>query len=222
MQYEYKRITLLAGHYGSGKTNIAVNLAKYIKSFGNKVSAADLDIVNPYFRTKDSEADLRECGIRLICSPYANSNLDIPALPQELYSVIDDKSYHSVVDVGGDDRGAVALGRYVPGILEENNYDMILVVNKYRPLSADAESAIEIKNEIEAACGLKFTAIANNSNLGCETTADTVLSSLDYAEEISQKSGLPIKFTSVEESLYDELKYKIDNLFRLELQRKLF
>lgn len=219
---ETKRITLLAGHYGSGKTNIAVNRAKYLKDMGYKVLVADLDIVNPYFRTKDSAQDFEEWGIKLISSRFANSNLDVPALPQELYSVIDDRSYHCVVDIGGDDRGAVALGRYVPGILEENNYELIFVINRYRPLTSTVEDTIEIMREIERACGMKFTSIANNSNIGSETTSEVVLNSIPYADEISHISGLPIKMTTVECSLYDELKDKIDNLFGLKLQGKLF
>ena len=109
---EYKRVTLFAGHYGSGKTNIAVNYAMKIRRDGNAVVIADMDIVNPYFRTKDSETELNEAGIRLISSEYASSNVDLPSLPQDLYNVIDDKSNFAVLDIGGDDRGAYALGRY--------------------------------------------------------------------------------------------------------------
>ena len=105
-----KRITIFAGHYGSGKTNIAVNFALGLREEHDKVSIADLDIVNPYFRTKDSEKILAEKGIRLISSEYANSNVDVPALPAEAYSIIDDLSVRAVIDVGGDDRGALALG----------------------------------------------------------------------------------------------------------------
>lgn len=219
---DFKRITLLAGHYGSGKTNIAVNIAYLEKTMGFDVSVADLDIVNPYFRTKDSANDFEEWGIKLIASPFANSNVDLPALPQELYSIIDDKSRHCVVDVGGDDRGAFALGRYTPGILQENNYEMIFVINCYRPLTRDVESTIGIMREIETAGGLKFTSIVNNSNLGEETNAETVLNSVKYAEKVSRISGLPIKFTSVSSWVYDDLFGKIDNLLKLELQRKLF
>ena len=118
----FKRITLFAGHYGSGKTNIAVNYALKIKAEGHSTVIADMDIVNPYFRTKDSEKELNEAGIRLISSQYASSNVDLPSLPQDLYNVIDDKSNYAVLDIGGDDRGAYALGRYAPSILKENDY----------------------------------------------------------------------------------------------------
>ncbi|MBQ7986678.1 MAG: hypothetical protein IJ304_05395, partial [Clostridia bacterium] len=107
-----KRITLFAGHYGSGKTCIAVSYAKLVRKNGFQTAIVDLDIVNPYFRTKDSEKELKEAGIDIIASEYANTNLDAPALPKEIYSAISNKSLHLVIDVGGDDRGAVALGRY--------------------------------------------------------------------------------------------------------------
>lgn len=218
---EHKRVTLFAGHYGSGKTNIAVNYALKLKKDGENVVIADLDIVNPYFRTKDSKDDLEKNGIKLISSEFANSNVDFPALPQEMYEVTDNKSEFAVLDIGGDDRGAYALGRYTPSIKEENNYEMLLVINKYRPLTADAESVVEIMREIEQAGGIAFTGIVNNSNLGEETTAQTVLNSVEYASEVSRITGLPVKMTSVQQSLYDELKDKIDNVFPLKLQHKI-
>ena len=138
-----KRLTLFAGHYGSGKTNIAVNYAIDLKDKGYEVVIADLDIVNPYFRTKDSEDELKEKGIELLCSPYAGSNLDIPSLPQEMYRAVQDKNTYAVMDIGGDDRGAYALGRYVPFIREENDYRMVFVANCYRPLTRTAEDALE-------------------------------------------------------------------------------
>ncbi len=215
---EFKRITLFAGHYGSGKTNIAVNFAIKIKEAGNSVKLADLDIVNPYYRAKDSEDLLEEKGIELISSRYANSNVDFPAIPQQMYSVIDDKETHFVMDVGGDDRGALALGRYTPEILNENNYEMYFVINKFRPLTPDAESTVEVMREIELAGGIPFTAIVNNSNLGEITTAEDVLSSVSYAEEISRLSGIPVKMTAVKKELFNELSGKIENLLPLNLQ----
>ena len=217
------RVTLFAGHYGSGKTNLAVNYARRLARDGRAVTLADLDIVNPYFRAKDSEALLRQEGIRLLSSPYANSNVDIPALPQEMYAVIDDRSRYAVLDIGGDDRGALALGRYAPGILAEGRYEMLLVVNCYRPLSRDAQATEEILQEIQRAAGIPFTAIVNNSNLGPETTAETVLASLPYAEQLSRDTGLPVKLTAADARLAPELEGKVPGLlFPLELQQKDF
>lgn len=217
-----KRITLFAGHYGSGKTNLAVNYAKMLKGKGYDVIVADLDIVNPYFRTKDSEDELNALGIELISSRFANTNLDIPSLPQEMYRTVQDKSKYAVMDIGGDDQGAVALGRFAPFITEEDNYDMVFVVNFYRPLSRTAEEAYEIMKEIEASSKLKFTSIINNSNLGELTTAEDVLSTEKEAERLVSLSGLPLKMTSVNEGLYNELNDKTKNLFCLALQNKIF
>ena len=216
----FKRITLLAGHYGSGKTNIAVNLALELVKQEKNTAVADLDIVNPYFRTLDSRRAFEEAGIRLIVSQYANTNLDAPALPQEMYAVVDDKTLHSVIDVGGDDRGALALGRISPAIREENDFDMFLVVNFYRPLTRDIPSILEVKREIETACGLPFTGIINNSNLGAETDADVVLASVPFIRELTEASGLPLLFTSVEARLVPELTGKIDKLFPMTLQKR--
>lgn len=218
---DYKRVTLFAGHYGSGKTNIAVNYALKIKADGHETVIADMDIVNPYFRTKDSEKELNEAGIRLISSEYASSNVDLPSLPQDLYNVIDDKSNYAVLDIGGDDRGAYALGRYAESILKENDYEMFMVINKFRPLTKDVESTLEVMNEIQTACGMKFTAIVNNSNLGDETTAEDVLASLDYAQAVSEATGLPVKMTTVDKKMYNELKDKTEGIFPLTLQRKI-
>ncbi len=217
---EYKRITLLCGHYGSGKTNIAVNMAFNLKKQTDNVTIADLDIVNPYFRTKDSAKQLEEAGIRLVCSEYAGSNVDIPALPQDIYALTDDKESKAIIDVGGDDRGALALGRIAPEILAENDYEMILVINKFRPLTPDAESTTEVLEEIETACKIKFTGIINNSNLGEETTVEDVLNSEAYARSVSNATGLPILATTVSEKIYNSLEQK-EKFFCLKLQDKI-
>jgi len=216
-----KRVLLLCGHYGSGKTNIAVNLAQAIKREYPTVTLADLDIVNPYFRSKDSATELEEAGIRLICSNYANSNVDIPALPPDLYALTDDRRMKAIIDVGGDDRGALVLGRLAPAILAENDYEMLMVINCYRPLTRDAASTLEVMREIESAGGIRFTALINNSNLGVETTAEDVLASMRYADEVAAMSGLPVVMTTADENLQEELKDKIPTLFPLKLQKKI-
>ena len=218
---DFKRIVLLSGHYGSGKTNIAVNLALRMKAAREKVAIADIDIVNPYFRTKDSQAELEKAGIRLICSDFAGSNVDLPALPQDVYAITDEPDLFSVIDVGGDDRGALALGRWRDAILRENDYEMLFVVNRFRPLTADALSTIEVMWEIELASGMPFTAVVNNSNLGEETTVRDVLNSRDYAAEICERTGLPLKMTTVREELYPWLDSQIPNLFPMKLQDKI-
>lgn len=184
-------MTLFAGHYGSGKTNIALNYARAVKP----CVVADLDIVNPYFRTKDSAAALAAEGIGLVVSDYANSNVDFPAMPKETYGLVADRATRVVVDVGGDDRGALALGRYVDDIRAEGDYAMLAVVNASRPLTETPEDTVEVLREIEAACRLPFTGLVNNTNLGPATTARTVLDSLPYADAVARLMGLPVNFT---------------------------
>lgn len=214
-----KRLTILCGHYGSGKTNIAVNMAVKMAQTEPRVTLADLDIVNPYFRSKDSLDLLKAHNIRFICSDYANSNVDIPALPADLYAITDDHGHKVILDIGGDDRGAYVLGRLTPKVLEENDFDMLMVVNRYRPLTPDAPSTIEVMREIEIACGLPFTGIINNSNLGAETTRDVILDSVPYAREVCALSGLPLFGTAAEASLCKDLP--IENLIPLRLQKRL-
>lgn len=218
---QFKRMTLFAGHYGSGKTNVAVNYALHLKALGEEVVIADLDIVNPYFRTRDSLEELTEAGIKLISSEFASSNVDLPALPQEVYSLLDKREEKAIMDIGGDDRGAYALGRYADAIKDENDYEMLFVFNKYRPLTPDAQSAYEIMQEIEVACNIKFTAIVNNSNIGGLTEAQDVINSLDSVNELSSISGLPVKMTTVRADLINNLNGKVENLFPLTLQKKI-
>ncbi len=202
-----------------------MNLAKEIKQSGKNVALADLDIVNPYFRAKDSEAELKKLGIHLICSEYANTNLDIPALPDELYAITDQTDKYFVLDIGGDDRGAYVLGRIAPKITEERNFDCFAVVNMFRPLSKDAESSVTILNEIEYAGGINFTGVINNSNLGESTTKDDILSSFNYSKEIALKKHIPVAFTTVNKKLkkeFSELEVKEYNLKFMELQDKPF
>ena len=214
-----KRITLVAGHYGSGKTNIAINYARALKRAGEKVAVADLDIVNPYFRTKDSAADLQAEGIDLVVSDFANSNVDFPALPKEIYALVADRETKIVMDIGGDDRGALALGRYVPDIKAEGDYEMLAVVNAARPLTRTPQEAVEVLREIEAACRLPFTGIVNNTNVGAETTVETVLGSIPYADEIAALMGIPVRFTCAIGAIAAELKGKVENLLPLEIQK---
>ena len=219
---EHKRLTLFAGHYGSGKTNIAVNYALHLAKEGKKVCIADLDIVNPYFRTADSAKELASAGVELISSAFANTNVDLPALPAEAYRLVQDTETYAIMDIGGDDRGAYALGRYVPAIRQEDNYRMVYVANCYRPLTRTAEDALEVMREIEAACGLQFTDIVNNSNLGTETTPDTVLDSLDFIQKLCAISGLPLFLHTARGDVAQALEEKLTPVFPLRLQEKYF
>jgi hypothetical protein len=217
---EHKRLTLFAGHYGSGKTNIAVNYAIRLAEEGKRVCIADLDIVNPYFRTKDSEDELTEHGITLISSRYANTNVDLPAIPAESYRIVQDKSVYGVIDIGGDDRGAYALGRFADAIKAENDYRMAFVLNRYRPLTSTVEDAVGIMREIEAAAGIRFSCIVNNSNIGSETTPEILFDSVAFAEEVAAATGLPIWLHTAERRVAEGITGL--PILPLKLQKKYF
>ncbi|MBQ9485206.1 MAG: hypothetical protein IJU83_00020 [Clostridia bacterium] len=211
-----KRVTLFMGHYGSGKTFNAVNYAIALAKRGVAVSIYDLDIVNPYFRTVDAQTTLEKAGVELIVSPYAETNVDIPAMNAASYKMVDDRSRYAVLDIGGDDRGALALGRFYEKINEENNFDCLLVVNPFRPETRDIGGAVNVKNEIEAVSGIKFTGIVNNANLGAETEIEHIFYGKKFCEELSKKIGIPLKFSSVIRKFADDVRAKLENVLPMD------
>ncbi len=185
------RVTVICGHYGAGKTTLAVNLACAARKKFDNVYLADADIVNPYFRAADSAERLIAAGVTPLIPLFANSNVDIPCLPPMLDSIVcSDGDERVYIDVGGDD-GAVVLGRYRDAIMKAG-YEMIFTVNRFRPLIATVPDAISVMEEIEKASGLRCTCIVNNSCLGGETTLEDILSSVPYAEKIADAAGLPL------------------------------
>ncbi len=195
-----KRLNLITGHYGSGKTNLAVNLALDAKKQGKSVTIVDLDIVNPYFRTADFAEMLTNQGIRVILPMYANSNLDIPALTGAVDSVFTNGDDCVILDVGGDDAGAIALGRYAPAISAQD-YDLLYVVNEHRYLTATPDDALEVLREIAAVSRLSPTGVLNNSNLGEETTWEAVLNSIPFAQAVADKAGVPLRANAYDRRL---------------------
>lgn len=219
MYFPNKRITIYAGHYGSGKTNLAVNHALALRQSGSRVRVFDLDIVNPYFRTKDSEYLFSQAGIELISPEYANTNIDMPSIPAAAQSFLDDKRGYVIIDLGGDDVGALALGRYSAGIKKED-YDMLLVLNRYRPLARDPNDAVAISQEIEACSRVPFTGIIANHNLGVDTDAETILSSGDYTNEIIRLTSLPLVYTAVLRGLYPAVYGRLDRVEPVDIYGK--
>ena len=211
-----KRITIFAGHYGSGKTNLAVNYALMLRNEGKKVIVLDLDIVNPYFRTKDSAAVFAEHSIRLISSPYANTNVEAPSIAKESYAAFDDPEAFVVIDVGGDDAGAIALGRFEDRAPMED-IQMILVVNKYRPLSSNLDDCREIVDSIENSSRIQFDGMVNNSNLSRSTTAEDVLQTVPFAQSLSEGLVLPLFATSVIEPLACQVGALVENVYPIRI-----
>lgn len=202
------RIKIVTGHFGSGKTEIAINLATEHK---NSI-IVDLDTVNPYYRTAEHKEKLQNMGVEVIASEFAATNVDIPTLPAEIIKVFtSDKP--SVIDVGGDDDGAFALGRY-KNFFDENSYEMYFVICGTRPLTKTADEVLELMQNIESASRLKITHLINNTHLAQFTDEETVLKGQVLCEEVSKKTGLPIIFTTAPEGVYEKVKDKIANPVR--------
>lgn len=193
-------IYVISGHYGSGKTNIAINLAYKLMGEGS-TAIFDLDVVNPYFRTADFTDKMRSDGITVVAPIFANTNLDTPALTGEFNNIYTGLYDNVIVDVGGDDSGAFALGQYAAGIAETGVWQHWYIVNFMRTLTLTTADNIELMRDIENAGKLPFTGIVNNTNLGAETTPDIVINSISKAKALSEASNLPLLYTSVSDEV---------------------
>lgn len=192
---EAARITVICGHYGCGKTNLALNLALEAAAAGETVTVVDLDIVNPYFRSSEYGGLLEKNGVRLIAPVFAGTTLDTPTLPPEIYSIFDGGAGRVFLDAGGDDAGVTALGG-LHSQLAEAGYDMLYVVNRYRVLSQTPEEAAALLAEIETASRLKATALVNNSHLGVETKLSDLTAALPFAKKAAELTGLPLLYST--------------------------
>jgi CO dehydrogenase nickel-insertion accessory protein CooC1 len=216
-----KRINIICGHYGSGKTNLALNLAMDLKRGGAGVVLVDLDIVNPYFRSADYAGLMEKNGIKVISPSTACTTVDAPALTGEILSVFDKTGDSIIIDVGGDDAGAYALGRFSKRIAAQGGYEMLYVINKYRKLISTPQEAVELLREVESAGSLRATGIVNNSHLCDLTSAQDIISSVPYAEQTAELAGLPLIMTAVPKKLERELTGKIENLYPVDIIVKL-
>ena len=212
------RLTIITGHYGTGKTEFAVNLALHMASRGQTVSLADLDIVNPYFRSRERRDLLSEHGIRLIASSQACTDADVPSLPAELNAILDDRQITGILDIGGDRVGARVLARYRPRIIGED-YQLLYVLNANRPEVRDVGSAIDYLRAIESVTGLVCFGIVNNTHLCGETTADDVRKGAALAQAVSQETGIPIVCHVAHEALAPELT-DLSPLFPIAIRMK--
>lgn len=209
-------INIITGHYGSGKTEFAINLALKKMSEGKKVTICDLDIVNPYFRTSDVKNFLSQKGINVIASEFASSNVDIPVLPGEILSVFADSRTEAVLDVGGDEDGAVALGGFF-NYIKNREYRMFFVINTLRPMTANEDDILELAKKIEETSRLKITDIVNNTNLANLTDKNHILESVATVENCAQNMGVPVTYTSGRRDVLKNLPENFkDKLFTLE------
>lgn len=214
------RIRVFAGHFGSGKTEIAINYAIYLAKQGNKVAIVDIDIVNPYFCTRDVKSILDSYGIKLIAADPNLSNAELMVVPAEVKSVFNDKSYEVVMDIGGDDQGAVVLGTY-NRYFKEEPYDMYFVVNNNRPFTEDAASAEEYLAAIERVSRLKATHLISNTNLSYETTPGDILRGDAETVKLSEKTGLPYAYTVCTTDMVDKIEGKVHgDIFPIDIYMK--
>ena len=211
------RLTIVTGHYGTGKTEFSVNLALALAAEGERVALADLDIVNPYFRSRERQSLLEEAGVRLIATPQALADADVPALPAELHALLEDRGTRGVLDVGGDPSGARVLARY-RGRIQREDYQLLYVVNAARPEVSTAERSLSCLRSIEAVTGLRCTGLVHNTHLCGETAPEDIREGAALAEEVSRLSGAPLVCHAAEARFQDALK-DLD-LFPMELRMK--
>ena len=215
------RLTIVTGHYGTGKTEFSVNLALALAAEGARTALADLDIVNPYFRSRERRELLEGAGVRLIAASQALADADVPALPAELHAVLEDRSVRGVLDVGGDPSGARVLARYRPRILKED-YQLLCIVNAARPEVRTAERSAEYLRAIEAVAGLRCTGLVNNTHLCGETAPEDIREGAALAEEVSQITGIPVVCHTAERRFQDRLRDLLRDLplFPMEIRMK--
>ena len=199
-----KRMQIITGHYGSGKTEYAVNLALALVREKENVVLADLDIVNPYFRSYEQTETMRKEGVETIVTSCGGV-ADIPAVNPAVLSIFQNKELHGVLDIGGDPIGARVLARFAYQI-KEDAYDLLFVLNANRPETKDVESALTYMRGIEAECHLKVTGIVNNTHLCGETTAEEIIKGAKLARALSDATGLPIVHHAVQEKFVEEVK----------------
>ncbi len=208
-----KRVTIVTGHYGSGKTEFSVNLAINLVKKNEKVSIADLDIVNTYFRTRERREFLESLGIHVCDSSVKTPALDLPAIPAEVMGIIQNKSAKAVLDIGGDAVGARVLARFTP-LVEKTEHDLLFVINANRPETQTAEDVIEYIKAIEETSGLKVTGLVNTTHLLKDTSLEDVERGHKLAKSVYELTGIPIAYEVAIESVAaqvedEEIKEKL-------------
>lgn len=212
-----KRIRIIIGHYGSGKSEFSVNYAVKLAEMGKKVALADLDIVNMYFRSREKALEMEGIGIKVIGSQIDAPAIEVPSISAEVYAPLQDESYDLILDVGGDQAGARALGRYVE-YFEEGNYDMFFVLNANRPETQTVEKVLEYMTKIQDVSRAKITGIVNNTHLLKSTTSEDVLRGQKLALEVQERTGIKLRYISVLENVIPSLPKDLEGeLFPIKL-----
>lgn len=204
MKIDLDGIVVIVGNYGSGKTEISINLAANRKREGLEVRIADLDLVNPYFRTREARVPLSEMGIDVVLPPKQYLKADLPILSPKIAGMIRQPSQLTLLDVGGNDVGATVLATLADS-LKDKTFHMLQVVNPFRPFTETIKGCLKIRDEIETSSKMTINGIIGNANLIDNTIPADIYSGYDFVESLSVESGLPLKFITVAEELLPEI-----------------
>ncbi len=196
-----KRYYVIIGNFGSGKTELALNMAFEGAARGEKVTLVDIDVINPYFRSTERKTELNAAGIRLISPNFTSSGVEVPSIPAEIFSVFSDNSDLVIFDVGGDPVGSIAMGQYYGYFKELENFEVWYVINARRPLSSGPDENLEMIDKIHGVSRLDITGLLNNTNLAHETSEADLLYGYEVTKEVSLRSGLPVIGTMGTESV---------------------
>lgn len=200
-----KRIKIFVGSFGSGKTEISTNYSVHCRKSQDKVAIVDLDIVNPYFRTREAKNALNLEGVKVVAPEGKLTYAELPLISPEIKGLIQDSDYHLILDVGGDDIGTVILGNF-KSVIEGSDYEMLLVVNPYRPFTQSAPQIKQMAQEIENSSRLKISGIISNPNLSRQTDENIIKQGHILVKQASQKLNLPIKFICMDEQFFQKIK----------------
>ncbi len=200
-----KRIKIFVGGFGSGKTEIAINYSIYYSKSHTQIAIVDLDIVNPYFRTREAKDALNLMGVKVVAPEGKLTYADLPLISPEIKGLIQNSDYHLILDVGGDDVGTVVLGNFKP-FIEGSEYEMLLVVNPYRPFTKSVPQIQQMAQEIENSSRLKISGIVSNPNLSGQTDEKIIKKGHILTKQAAQKLNLPIKFICIDERFSQKIK----------------
>lgn len=198
-------IVIVCGNYGSGKTETAVNLAVAGRLNGLSVAIADLDLVNPYFRTREARSTLEALGIDVILPGRQYMHADLPILTPAVAGIIKQPSGLTILDAGGDDVGVTVLAALADH-LSDKQVHMLQVINPFRPFTEDIDGCIRIKQEIETASRLEITGLVSNANLIDETTCEHILQGYDFLTGVSRATGVKLEFITASSQLLPQLE----------------
>ena len=205
MNISCKRIKIFVGSFGSGKTEIAINYSIYCRKNHSQVAIVDLDIVNPYFRTREAKDTLNLKGIKVISPEGEMAYADLPLISPEIKGLIQNSDYYLILDVGGDDVGTVVLGNF-KSFIKDLDYEMLIVVNSYRPFTQDIPQIQQMIQEIENSSRLKVSGIISNPNLSSQTNIEAIKKGHILIRQAAQKLKMPIKFICIDERFSQKIK----------------